>query len=170
MPIQKNQQGNTQLIILIILVLLIALGYYLYIKMNSSIDSMIENTNNEQTIKEENTVNNNFLVETAPVVVSGKYSLYSADTYEAAQTQKRVLFFHAAWCPTCKVANAEFEANLDKIPSNVVLLKTDYDSQASLKTKYGITYQHTFVLVDADGNALKKWAGGGINELITNTK
>lgn len=101
---------------------------------------------------------------------AGTYMAYSAANYENNRDKKRVLFFHATWCPTCKAANIEFENNLSKIPSDVVLLKTDYDSQTELKKKYSITYQHTFVLVDGDGNALKKWNGGGINELVVNTR
>ena len=66
--------------------------------------------------------------------------------------------------------NEEFNANLDRIPEDVIVLKTDYDSQKELKKKYGITYQHTFVLVDDEGNEIKTWNGGGIEELISNTK
>lgn len=99
-----------------------------------------------------------------------RYVAYSKTAYEAAKNKKRVLFFHAKWCPTCRAANTEFETNLDKIPSDVVLFKTDYDTSSNLKTKYSITYQHTFVQVDALGKQLAKWNGGDINELIQNLK
>jgi hypothetical protein len=36
-----------------------------------------------------------------------------------------------------------------------MVFKTDYDTQKELKTKYKITYQHTFVLVDEAGDAIK---------------
>ncbi len=101
---------------------------------------------------------------------NSRYVEYSKTAYEAAKDKKRVLFFHAKWCPTCKAANTEFEANLDKIPSDVVLFKTDYDTSGELKTKYGITYQHTFVQVNTSGKQLAKWNGGDINELIQNLK
>jgi len=35
-----------------------------------------------------------------------------------------------------------------EIPENVNLLKVDYDNSTDLKEKYGVTMQHTFVLVD----------------------
>lgn len=86
------------------------------------------------------------------------------------QIKKRVLFFHASWCPTCKVANQEFTNNFNNIPIDIVVFKTDYDNESALKQKYGITYQHTFVYVDGDGDELAKWNGGAIVELIANTK
>ena len=101
---------------------------------------------------------------------STKYLLYTQDSFNAAADQKRVYYFHAPWCPTCKVANAEFESKKDQIPSGVVLFKTDYDTNGELKKKYAVTYQHTFVQVDAEGNEISKWNGGGINELTTNIK
>lgn len=99
---------------------------------------------------------------------TGRYLNYSRGAYNDSKNMKRVLFFHAPWCPTCKVANEEFMSQQDKIPEDAVLLKTDYDTEQELKSKYGITYQHTFVLVDMDGNEIRKWNGGGIEELVNN--
>ncbi len=97
-----------------------------------------------------------------------RYLNYSRKTYNDTKNKKRVFFFHAFWCPTCKVANEEFMSSQDRIPEDAVLLKTDYDTEQELKSKYGITYQHTFVLVDTDGNEIRKWNGGGIEELVNN--
>ena len=99
-----------------------------------------------------------------------RYMTYSKASFDAAKGKKRVYFFHAPWCPTCRPADSEFQANMDSIPEDVVLFKTDYDSSTDLKRQYGITYQHTFVLVDDQGNEIKKWNGGGIDELVANTK
>ena len=101
---------------------------------------------------------------------SSRYLDYSQALYVNTRDKKRVLFFHAKWCPTCKAADAEFLSNLDKIPQDVVVFKTDYDSETALKKKYGITYQHTFVYVDQNGNEIKKWNGGGLAEIVANTK
>jgi thioredoxin 1 len=104
----------------------------------------------------------------------GKYSIryvdYMEDRFAAAGNEKRVLFFHASWCPTCKAANKAFLRNLASIPENVVIFKTDYDSNPELKKKYGITYQHTFVQVDENGNEIAKWNGGDLDTLKTNIK
>lgn len=101
---------------------------------------------------------------------SSRYILYSKSNYDSNIDKKRVIYFHAIWCPTCKVTNEEFTNSPDRIPEDVVVLKTDYDSENDLKSKYGITYQHTFVYVDSTGNEIKKWNGGGIDELIENTQ
>ncbi len=98
------------------------------------------------------------------------YVEYTQKAYDDAASMKRVLFFAASWCPTCRAADKDFNANLDKIPADVIILKTDYDTQTALKTKYGITHQHTFVYVNAKGEALKKWSGGATVEIIENTK
>jgi thioredoxin 1 len=95
-----------------------------------------------------------------------KYVDYSSEAYDMNADKKRVLFFHAKWCPTCKSANASFESNVSKIPDDVVVLITDYDSENELKKKYGITYQHTFVLVDENGEEINKWNGGELEELL----
>lgn len=99
-----------------------------------------------------------------------RYVPYSQPSFDAAADKKRVLFFHAPWCPTCRPADTAFQKDEALIPEDVVLFKTDYDTSADLKKKYQITYQHTFVLVDTNGNAITKWNGGQMTELIANVK
>lgn len=96
------------------------------------------------------------------------YQVYTQTAFNTAKDEQRVLFFHATWCPNCKAANADILANLAELPKNIVIFKTDYDREVALKKKYGITAQHTFVLVDAQGNAVRKWAGGGLKQIIAN--
>lgn len=103
-------------------------------------------------------------------VTPGAYVPYSASAFSESSGKKRVLFFHAPWCPFCIAADKAFNANLSRIPADVVLLKTDYDTEKALKAKYVVTYQHTFVTVDGAGNKIKVWNGGDIEELIANTK
>lgn len=100
----------------------------------------------------------------------GKYLTYTPSEFAKHTNKKRILFFSAAWCSTCKAANKDFLANLDKLPSDVVLFKTDYDSESALKKKYNITYQHTFVQVDANGELVATWNGGGITQLLKRVK
>lgn len=33
---------------------------------------------------------------------------------------------------------------------------------------YGVTYQHTFVQIDENGDALAKWNGGDVEKLLSN--
>ncbi|THF68358.1 thioredoxin family protein [Deinococcus sp. Arct2-2] len=101
---------------------------------------------------------------------SGGYVAYTKAAFDAAKGTQRVLFFHATWCPNCKAADADITKNLAQLPAGVTIFKTDYDKESALKKQYGITYQHTFVLVDAQGKALKKWAGGTLRDIIAKTK
>lgn len=189
----SNQKGNGMIAIIIIAFVIIGGGAYFYMQQNTNNnqDTMMED---KQMIKNENdAMTDDDYMEKDPMMedgdsamtddkdsmmeddsdkmmAAGQYTDYSKGNYDNNADKKRVLFFHAKWCPTCIAANIAFNNNLDKIPADVVLLKTDYDSEKELKAKYGITYQHTFVLVDAQGNALAKWNGGDIDELIKNTK
>ena len=70
-----------------------------------------------------------------------------------------VLFFAADWCPTCQEATANLEADPAAIPAGLAIVRVDYDNSDELKQKYGVTVQHTFVQVDADGNEVAKWSG-----------
>jgi len=94
------------------------------------------------------------------------YREYSEETYAATQDKARVLFFHASWCPSCRSAEAGFKETLDDIPENIVILKVNYDKERELKKRYGVTYQHTFVQVDANGEVVTKWSGGALKELL----
>ena len=86
------------------------------------------------------------------------YAIYNANK-DQYKDFKVVLFFHAPWCPTCQALEKNIKANLNSIPDKTILVKTDYDTSTDLKKKYGITYQHTMVQVDASGTKIKKWAG-----------
>lgn len=95
-----------------------------------------------------------------------RYVAYNPNYLEMYQGKTKVLYFYATWCPTCKVVDKEINEKLESIPEDLVIIKTNYDTESDLKQKYGITYQHTFVLVDDQGNELDKWNGGGLDEII----
>lgn len=94
---------------------------------------------------------------------------YDADKSAYASTDV-VLFFNAQWCSTCKVARDNIEADLAGIPSDLTIVVVDFDTANDLRQKYGVTVQHTFVQVDADGNELAKWSGSvTADEIAANT-
>lgn len=91
---------------------------------------------------------------------AGSYEVYAPEKVTlASATHDVVLFFRASWCPTCRAVDSDIKANLSKIPSSLAILDVNYDNSTALKQKYGVTYQHTFVQVDKDGNLIKKWSG-----------
>ena len=90
----------------------------------------------------------------------GSYESYAAAKLAKANEGDVVLFFRASWCPTCRALDADIKSNLSKIPAGVTILDVNYDTETALKQKYGVTYQHTLVQVDAQGNLITKWSGG----------
>lgn len=99
-------------------------------------------------------------VDTEPVAYAGSYEVYAPEKIARAESGDVVIFFHAAWCPTCRTVDANIKANLDQIPDGLSILNINYDTAGELKKKYGVTYQHTFVQVDAEGTLIHKWQGG----------
>ena len=90
---------------------------------------------------------------------AGSYEAYAPEKLMAAATGDVVLFFHAAWCPSCRSLSADIEKNMASIPEGLTILKVDYDDSTEMKKKYGVTSQHTLVQVAADGTLIKKWSG-----------
>ncbi len=94
------------------------------------------------------------------------YSQAAVDEALAAG-KKPVLFFHADWCPTCRAADADITSNIDVLPEDVVVFKTDFDSQSELKKEYEVVQQHSFVQLGADGEVVTQWVGGGAEIIAT---
>lgn len=86
----------------------------------------------------------------------GSYVSYSADKLSS---DKNIIFFAASWCPSCRQLDQNLQASINNIPAGVNILKADYDRETVLRQKYGITLQHSFAQVDAEGNLIKKWNG-----------
>lgn len=107
---------------------------------------------------------------------NNKYIVYSSGSLEESTDKKRVLFFYANWCPTCIPADKAFQSSLNQIPENVTIIRVNYNDsdtdqeEKELATRYGVTYQHTFVQIDSQGNQITKWNGGGISQLLANLK
>jgi thiol-disulfide isomerase/thioredoxin len=86
----------------------------------------------------------------------------------AAEAQT-VLFFYASWCPTCRSAREEFNKRQSEF-KNINIILVDYDNSKDLQKKYGVTYQHTFVQIDENGESLAKWNGGDVDKLLSNVR
>lgn len=94
---------------------------------------------------------------------SSSYVEYSLEAFAQAKDQKRILFFYASWCPSCRASTKVLIAA--SLPSNVKIFEVDYDNSSDLKKKYGVTRQDTFVQVDQDGNKITEWSGNAKNIL-----
>jgi len=97
----------------------------------------------------------------------GSYEAYDSSKLAYANDGHVILFFNASWCPTCRALDKDIKQNISNIPSGVTILNVNYDNSTDLKKKYGVTYQHTLVEVDSQGNMIKKWQGSrSLNSLI----
>jgi len=110
------------------------------------------NTNQAQVNSPSSDIQQPASLETEPL--SDSYVEYSEDAF-ANTDGKRILFFHADWCPQCKALEQDILAA--DIPSDVTIFEVDYDNSQQLKEKYGITLQTTLVSVDTDGDVIKKY-------------
>lgn len=98
-------------------------------------------------------------------LVPGKYVDYK-DVSISDIDGKIVLDFYASWCPSCRTLESDIQDSLADIPSDLTIVKVNYDDESDLKKKYGVTRQHTMVQVDAQGNLIQKWSGGSTLESI----
>ena len=159
----NTQKGFTMPIVIAIVVIVVVLGGVLYFYMNQpgvKEDSMEQEKETVMEEKEEGTM-----------IERGSYEAYSPEKVSLASSQDVVLFFRASWCPSCRSLDADIRANINNIPAGVVILDVNYDDSTALKQKYGVTYQHTFVQVDAQGNQIAKWTlSPTLASLITNIK
>jgi thioredoxin 1 len=137
---------NIGIIIGVIVLIIIAAGIY-----------VLTYNKNDVIIKKEDT---SMIDKGDTMMKAGSYEAYSPERVMLASTTHNVvLFFRASWCPTCRAVDADIKANLSKIPGDLTILDVNYDDSITLKQKYGVTYQHTFVQVDKDGTLIKKWSG-----------
>jgi len=161
---------NQKLVIGIVALVIIAGGIGIYSSNNSKSElmekeAMIQKEKEAMMAKEESE-----MVKPEGVMVkeedgammtkAGSYEAYSPEKIALAAAKGNVVLnFYATWCPLCRTLKADINANLANIPSNLTILTVDYDNSTDLKKKYGVTYQHTMVQVDKDGNLIKKWSG-----------
>jgi thioredoxin 1 len=116
------------------------------------------------------------VVKTESTPGSKQYLPYTKEVLDSSKSTRRVLYFYASWCPTCIPADADFQKNISQLPSDVTVIRVNYNDpetdaeEKALATKYGITYQHTYVQIDAEGNELTKWNGGATKELLAKIK
>jgi len=95
--------------------------------------------------------------------VQARYITYTDANLASAieKGQKPVIFFHAQWCSYCRAAENDILSNFDQVPKNVTILRADYDTTPTLKSKYGVVVQDTFVQIGENGEVVAIWISGG---------
>ncbi len=159
-----------------ITIIVVALAIFGYFYSQSGKDKMVPK---DTMVKEE------VMVKTDDAMVkeddkmmkeSSRYLPFTPAVLAQASSTRRVLYFYASWCSTCIPANADFEKNVSQIPSDVTVIRVNYNDpetdaqEKALAIKYAVTYQHTFVQIDSEGKVLTIWNGGATKELLAKIK
>ncbi|MCR4368871.1 MAG: thioredoxin family protein [archaeon] len=109
-------------------------------------------------------------------MAKNEYKRYSKAQFDATIAQGRpiMLEFYADWCPNCaqqKPVNEEAFAG-GKMPQNSVGFFVHYkdtsenDEDRDAARMHGITYQHTRIFIDAQGNTVSKKTGYSSEEQL----
>ncbi|NCN52313.1 thioredoxin family protein [Candidatus Parcubacteria bacterium] len=163
--------NTTQTVILIIVLIVIGISSYAFLK-NDSNDAMMDDgtmMQDDSTMEDTSMKDDTVMEGDAIMSDHGSYEAYSPEKLAKADNGDVILFFRASWCPTCRALDADIKSHRSDIPAGVTILDVDYDNSTALKQKYGVTYQHTLVQVDAQGNMITKWSSSPtLTSLLTN--
>lgn len=165
----------TGVVLVILLIIVVSLvKYYSDSSKASKAITPIEVSENIDTSVIQNTSDS---VDSSAIVNNyGTYSPFSTSIFDASASKKRVLFFYASWCSTCRPTDKDISEKISQIPADIAVIRVNYNdpdtdsTEKALAAKYGVTYQHTFVQVDSLGNEITKWNGGDLSDLLKNLK
>ena len=116
-------------------------------------EMMQKKKESESMMKQENpAMDNDEDNEGGAMMQKGQYLPFAGSVLTDGHS--KVLFFKASWCPICTKADAMLQDWYAAGSVPVTTYTVDYDKATDLKTKYGVTYQHTFVKLDGQGNKI----------------
>ncbi|MBI2142785.1 redoxin domain-containing protein, partial [Candidatus Woesearchaeota archaeon] len=90
---------------------------------------------------------------------------FDKESYEAALSEGKYVFldFYANWCPICKAEEPEIKAAFNELGvENVTGFRVNYNddqtdsNEKALAKKFGITYQHTKIVVAPDEKVVSR--------------
>ncbi len=98
------------------------------------------------------------------------YYEFDQASYEKALAEHSYIFldFYATWCPICQAEEPHIIAAMNEIEAeNLIGFRVNYNDgqtdadEKALAKKYGITYQHTKIIISPDGSVahrtLEQW-------------
>jgi thiol:disulfide interchange protein len=71
-----------------------------------------------------------------------------------------VLFFYADWCPSCRIVDINYRIQASVAPTDVLIMRVEYDNRRDLVRHYGVTSQDSFVYINKDGSVRGRQIGG----------
>ncbi|MBA3679541.1 thioredoxin family protein [Candidatus Saccharibacteria bacterium] len=141
---------NKKALGIISVIVLVIVGGFAYL-LSGSADKMIK----QEMRTENNRTSDSSITQEQPASApAGSYIDYSSTVIKDTAGTK-LLFFYAAWCPQCRALEADIKTK--GVPPGVTIIKVDYDTNQTLRQKYGVTLQTTVALVDDQGNLVKKF-------------
>ncbi len=137
-------EKNTKIIIAAVILITILVGFFYFSnRQNSTSNKQVQIDNGSEDIE----------------ILAGKNSFYmefnQAD-YESALKSGKIIFldFFANWCPICREEAPEIKAGFDNLTTDRVIgFRVNYNDsdtdkdEKELAEKFGITYQHTKVIL-----------------------
>ncbi|WKZ28655.1 MAG: thioredoxin family protein [Patescibacteria group bacterium] len=90
------------------------------------------------------------------------YYIAYTETAAASALQKSravVYYFWASWCPICRAEEPKIKTWIENSNLPVAGFRVNYDTEAALKAKYKIPYQHTTVFLNAKGEEVERFNG-----------
>lgn len=121
----------------------------------------------EEVMEEENGKMKEEKAKEASEAKNGQYTVYNSGVI--GNGEESVLFFHAAWCPACKANNQKLNDWYGSSDFSRSVYKIDFDTATDLRSKYRVTGQDTFILIDGAGNELRRVrfpSEGALKELL----
>lgn len=89
------------------------------------------------------------------------YIAYSPTGFERARAEGRpiLLYFWASWCPVCRAEEPKIIADIEGADVPVAGFRVNFDEERELKSRFRIPYQHTTVILDAEGRETERFLG-----------
>lgn len=99
------------------------------------------------------------------MVKTSSYTPFTQAEYDKAKSEGKIIFleFYANWCPICKTQEPQIEAAFPQIKNEKIIgFRVNYNDsdtdndEKDLAREFGITYQHTHVILNSTGIVEKK--------------
>lgn len=170
MLMPENQVFKRVAILLSVAVLLLVVGlglWYFYFNQSGEQEPVASNNNNNPSLENPTFDGGQSSGGEGGINQTSRYVDYSRGFLDNLEEEEQaILFFKANWCTTCNGLDEDIEENLSQIPDDYYIVKVDFDNDLDLVGRYEAFVQHTLVLVNSDGQMVRKWVGSPTLESV----
>jgi thiol-disulfide isomerase/thioredoxin len=103
--------------VVVVAFVILGIGAYTLSQKSSQFGSMMK--------KDDNTMEDNKMMDDK--MNDSRYVQYDKSAFDNASRNRRILFFYASWCPTCKPADVDLKANSKKMPDDLTVIRVNYN-------------------------------------------